>query len=118
MSRSEFSKKTKAQAYERSGGNCETCGVKLQIGKFHYDHEIPDAIGGENVVSNCKVVCMACHGVKTATKDMPLIAKMKRQHAKHIGASRPRPKMQGRQFYKPPPQRKASGPLTKTCNRF
>lgn len=113
MSRSEFSKKTKAQAYERSGGNCEMCGVKLQIGKFHYDHEIPDALGGSNDLENCNVACTACHGVKTTMEDVPRIAKMKRLHANHIGAGKSKPKLRGAGFRPAPPQKRASRPLEK-----
>ena len=48
--RTEFSAKTKAQAFERANGYCEKgCGAKLSIGKFRYDHIITDWIGGENV---------------------------------------------------------------------
>ena len=84
--RTEFKPATKAKAFDRSGGKCETCGAHLQTGKFHYDHEIPDALGGSNDLKNCKVVCTACHGAKTTGQDVPQISKMKRQHRGHIGA--------------------------------
>lgn len=106
--RSEFSRKTKVEAFAKCGGFCEKCSVRLMPGKFHYDHEIPDALGGKNVLDNCKVVCTACHGEKTANEDVPRIAKAKRQEAAHIGA-----KMRGQSFNKPTPQRRASKALTK-----
>jgi 5-methylcytosine-specific restriction endonuclease McrA len=87
--RNEFKAKVKVAAYERSGGVCEECGARLQPGRIHYDHAIPDALGGEPTLANCAVLCTACHGVKTARQDVPQIAKMKRQRAAHIGAKGP-----------------------------
>ena len=92
--RREFSAKTKVAAYERSQGRCEGCGAPLQVGRFHYDHVLPDALGGEPTLQNCEVLCRPCHDHKTHTGDVPRISKMKRQRAKHIGAkttSRPLP---------------------------
>lgn len=86
MSRREFPAKVRVAAYERSGGACEACRAPLQPGRIHYDHVIPDALGGEPTLSNCEVLCTPCHGQKTATGDVPRIAKMKRQRANHIGA--------------------------------
>lgn len=82
--RREFSKQVKRAAFERAKGYCEgmpygqPCGTKLMLGKYHYDHEIPDALGGEPVIENCKVLCVACHADKTGKKDIPAIAKTKR----------------------------------------
>lgn len=90
--RTEFSAKVKAQAFERSGGFCEKldaegkrCGLKLQTGKFRYDHILPDWLGGEATLENCCVQCLACDAPKTAA-DQTRIAKTKRQHLAHIGA--------------------------------
>ena len=112
MARSEFKSATKVKAYERSKGKCEKCNEPLQTGKFHYDHEIPDALGGPNTLENCKVICTACHSDKTAGQDVPQIAKMKRQKAAHIGA-KPKSALAARHK-----QNTATRPLTKTCNRF
>ena len=86
--RREFSRGTKLEAYEKAGGKCQICGVELR-GIAHYDHRIPDAIGGANTVENCSVVCKACHGVKTATQDVPTIAKSKRVRMRHAGIKKP-----------------------------
>lgn len=95
MSRREFPAKVRVAAYERSGGHCERCTAPLRVGRFAYDHVLPDALGGEPTLINCEVLCDACHGAKTFTGDVPRIAKMKRQRASHIGAktrrSRPIP---------------------------
>lgn len=88
MSRREFDNKTRALAFKRAGGNCEKCTARLSVGKFRYDHILPDFLGGEPTLENCQVICAACDEVKTYTQDIPRIAKTKRQHAKHIGASK------------------------------
>ncbi len=84
--RREFSAKTKVAAYERSQGRCEACALPLQTGRFHYDHIIPDGLGGEPTLENCAVICRACHDDKTHKGDVPRIAKMKRQRVRNIGA--------------------------------
>lgn len=83
--RREFSAKVKLQAWQRSGGVCECCGAKLFPGNVHYDHELPDALGGEPALENCRVLCRACHGMKTSKQDVPAIAKSNRNRRKHAG---------------------------------
>lgn len=89
MPRREFTAKVKVAAYERSGGKCEACKADLMPGRIHYDHVIPDAMGGSPTIENCAVLCKVCHGLKTTRQDAPQIAKMKRQRAAHIGAKPP-----------------------------
>lgn len=113
--RSEFSRKTKRQAFERCKGHCEGCGVKLTVGKFHYDHTVPDALGGENILENCQVLCTACHGDKTAKEDVPRIAKASRQHDRFHGIITPKGTLRGQSFNRRPPQNSATRPLTKTA---
>ena len=93
--RSEFSKKTKLQAFARSGGICDKCGCKLMPGKIEYDHTLPCAFGGTADLSNCMVLCRACHRAKTSNKDIPAIRKSDRVRAKHIGATKPHRAMPG-----------------------
>jgi 5-methylcytosine-specific restriction enzyme A len=94
--RREFSKQVKRAAFERAGGYCEgkpygqRCGAKLHVGKFHYDHDIPDALGGEPVIENCVCLCVACHKDKTGKQDIPAIAKTKRIQDRHRGIKKPR----------------------------
>jgi 5-methylcytosine-specific restriction protein A len=83
--RREFSNYTKAQAALRSNGLCEGCGVRLTTGHYHYDHVVPDQLGGEPTLENCAVLCKPCHGEKTAKRDVPAIAKAKRRQRKHLG---------------------------------
>jgi 5-methylcytosine-specific restriction protein A len=86
MDRRNFPDKVKVAAFERADGRCEKCSAHLFVGKFHYDHRIPDALGGEPILGNCDVICTACHGAKTHRQDVPAIAKVRRIRAKHIGA--------------------------------
>jgi hypothetical protein len=90
--RREFSKSVRVAAWERSNGQCEACTRKLFPGDIHYDHRIPDALGGEPTLENCDVLCRSCHGLKTTKADVPTIAKAKRIYAKHIGADKGRSK--------------------------
>lgn len=94
--RNEFSRKTKAQAFERSKGLCENkaCGIKLFPGKIAYDHVNPDWTSGDNSLENCEVLCLDCHKAKTAL-DQGDIAKVKRIRDKHIGAMKSRSVMPG-----------------------
>jgi 5-methylcytosine-specific restriction protein A len=92
MSRREFSTKVKRLAFERAAGSCEGegCGAALTKGKFHYDHDIADFFRGEPTLSNCKVLCVACHDFKTRKKDIPAIAKTKRIQDREKGIRKPR----------------------------
>ena len=92
--------KVKAAAFERAAGCCEAikadgarCGLKLQVGRYRYDHILPDWLGGEPTIDNCCVQCSACDTPKTAS-DQTRIAKTKRQKLAHIGA-RPSSRMAG-----------------------
>src|SRR6478736_4520791 len=89
MARHEFSAKTKAAAALRANGHCESCTRLLAAGDFHYDHDIPDALGGENSLSNCRVLCKSCHAVKTTQADIPRIAKKERNYRKARGIRKP-----------------------------
>ncbi len=115
--RTEFSKQTKRQARVRSNDQCEgilpsgeRCCFPVCI-KKHFDHIIPDALGGSNELSNCAVLCIACHDAKTRKIDVPLIAKAKRISDKHNGIRGPRQKIRSAGFRKASPQRSASRPL-------
>lgn len=88
MKRREFADKVKLAAFHRAAGRCEKCSARLFIGKFHYDHVLPDAMGGEPTIDNCAVLCIACHAGKSAT-DANKLAKVRRVRAKHIGARKP-----------------------------
>lgn len=77
--RREFPQSVKLAAWQRCSGHCENCGVKIVAGNGpNYDHRIADGLGGEPTLTNCDVLCRNCHGAKTATADVPAIAKAKR----------------------------------------
>jgi len=99
--RTEFPKRVKLAAWERSGGHCETCRAKLFPGKFAFDHIRADGLGGEATLENCSVKCTACHSTKTHQEDRPRMAKADRQKAKHLGLYPPaRQKLRSRGFPK------------------
>jgi 5-methylcytosine-specific restriction protein A len=101
MSRREFPASVRRAAYKRCNGVCEVCGSVLMVGKFEFDHIIPDGLGGEPTLDNCRVACSACHAVKTHTEDRPRMAKADRQRAKHLGLHPPsRAKIPSRGFPK------------------
>lgn len=87
MSRREFPRKVRAEVFLRAGGRCESqeCGAKLKTGEGHYDHILPDALGGEPTADNCQLLCKVCHGAKTK-EDVGRIRKADRQRDKHTGA--------------------------------
>lgn len=98
--RREFSKQVKRDAFARANGFCEGvgCDAKLSAGKFHYDHDIADALGGEPELWNCKVLCVACHAEKTGKHDAPRIAKTKRIRDRQQGIRKPRSLRRWRKF--------------------
>lgn len=114
MPRHEFPRKVKSAAWDRCKGRCEKCTAKLFPGKFAYDHIVPDQLGGEPVLSNCQVLCDACHFDKTGKQDVPAIRKSDRQRDKFSGAF----KRKSKGFRKAPPQRSASRPLSKRVGQF
>lgn len=100
MPRFEFSKKQRLEIWTRANGHCEECNAKLKTGEGEYDHIIAQGYGGENETENGQLICSVCHKSKTK-KDVGLIAKAKRNHAKQNGYSKPKPR--------PLPGTKASG---------
>lgn len=79
MSRTEFSARTKKAAWDRAKGICE-CGCDQPFGNHpksrpHYDHDMPDALGGDTSLENCKVLRVDCHRAKTANRDTRPITK-------------------------------------------
>src|SRR3990167_11415951 len=96
--RQEFTAKIKAAAAMRANGHCENCTRKLMPGDFHYDHEIPDGLGGNPTLENCRVLCRSCHKVKTTTADVPRIAKAKRNFRTSRGIKKDRTITRWRKF--------------------
>ena len=65
-----FSDSTKRQAYARAGGRCECtrkgcshygrCNADLRYGCDAH-HRTAQASGGDDGLSNCEMLCIACH---------------------------------------------------------
>ena len=93
MSRTEFPAKIRKAAWTRSGGRCEhpDCGAKLMVGRFQFDHIVPDGLGGEPTLENCAVLCSFHHDAKTHKQDRPLMQKADNIKAKHLGLKPKRP---------------------------
>ena len=119
MSRQEFPKPVRRDAFLRAAGLCEgdvegrRCGCRLTVGKFAYDHVIPDWMGGEPILSNCQVLCAPCHKVKTK-QDAAYRAKTKRREDAHRGiADAPRQKIRSQGFRKSPKRHPATERVSK-----
>ena len=96
--RREFPIQVKRKAARRAAGRCELCTAPLSYGAYHYDHILPDALGGEPVLSNCMVLCLTCHRHKTGRKDAPKIAKSRRITDRALGIKPRRTITQWRKF--------------------
>lgn len=95
MSRAEFSRATRQAALKRSEIRCEAsgpryglqegqrCNCSLSLG-VQFDHDVPDQLGGDNSLDNCRAVCIQCHKIKTRG-DVQQIRKSDRQRDKHNG---------------------------------
>jgi 5-methylcytosine-specific restriction endonuclease McrA len=82
----EFAAKTKASAFVRAEGKCQSCALPIRGGP-HYDHIIPIADGGDGSLENCQVLCAPCHSDKTKT-DVTQIRRGQRKARKAINAVR------------------------------
>lgn len=96
MSRNEFTKATKRDAFMRAEGRCEgklpngeRCNVKLRPGSVHYDHIIAEWLTRDNSLDNCQALCLPCHKHKTTKEDVPAIAKVKRIQDQERGIKSP-----------------------------
>ena len=85
--RAEFSKRTKLEAFKRSGGRCEQCTARLGPGNTEYHHDRECTFDGSDTIDNCIVLCRVCHRIITNGRAQ-VIAKSNRQRAKHLGIKR------------------------------
>lgn len=90
MTRTEFPPAVRRAAWTRCGGFCEgeDCGAKLWTPKFEYDHVLACALGGDNSLENCAVLCLPCHKAKTGQHDIKRTSKANRQRSAEIKAKR------------------------------
>ena len=96
--RSEFDKKTRELAWDRANGHCEICTAPFAGRRPDYHHLIPAALGGDNSLSNCRVICSSCHREVTQREDMPRIVKAKRIYEEAANLRAPKRKIASRPF--------------------
>jgi hypothetical protein len=94
---------------------CEGCGVQISPRTgIIYEHVIPDGLGGEPTLENCKVHCSNCADVKTHTQDNPRMRKADAVLKKNFGLQpTKRQPIASRGFAKAQGQRRASSPVNK-----
>lgn len=64
-----FSKDIIDQAWDHAGGKCESCGKQLvydnheegKRGAWEAHHKKAQKDGGDDTLSNCKILCLDCH---------------------------------------------------------
>jgi 5-methylcytosine-specific restriction endonuclease McrA len=66
-----FPQEVKDKAFARSGGQCECvrqghghprrCPKVLTRATAQFHHRHAEALGGSDALSNCEVLCLACH---------------------------------------------------------
>lgn len=96
--RQEFPGKVRLAAFERAEKRCERCRAILVIGKYRYNHRIPDALGGQPTLENCEVLCIGCDSEQTYKTDIPAIAKSRRIRKREAGVRKPRTMTRWRKF--------------------
>jgi 5-methylcytosine-specific restriction enzyme A len=102
------------KAWENTGGVCVTCGQKIDGTKERWfvEHIRALELGGADDDRNIGPAHYdVCKAVKDAD-DHARAAKAKRVKRARLGI-RPPSRLNGPRFIKPPPQRRASTPLTK-----
>ena len=94
MKRVRITAKMRADIFLSRGGTCHLCNMKVVPGEdWDVSHDIPLEAGGKDDATNWFVAHRKCHRVHTSTVDVPLIAKVKRIHQKHVGAKKSRSPM-------------------------
>ena len=90
IKRRRLSQTQRVALFLKEGGICHLCKMKITEGQeWDHSHEIPLEAGGEDNDENSRVAHRRCHRKHTAEVDIPIIAKVKRIHAKRIGAKPP-----------------------------
>lgn len=96
MKRIKITVKRRADIFLARGGTCHLCNMKVVPGEdWDVSHDIPLEAGGKDDETNWFVAHRKCHRVHTSTVDMPLIAKVKRVHQRHIGAKQSKSPLPG-----------------------
>ncbi|MGR9476963.1 HNH endonuclease [Rhizobium leguminosarum] len=110
MARHEFSRETRREALKRSRNRCEASGLRygldegqrcncsLSVGVI-FDHDVPDQLGGNNSLENCRAICITCNKFKTRG-DIRQIRKSDRQRDKASGVIKAAGKLRSPSFPK------------------
>ncbi len=94
--RQEFTRKTKLEAFRLAKGRCVSCGKKIRPGDgTEYDQRVSAFNCGSNDLSNCDVLCKACHSLKTGGTDAPNHAKSRREEKRAAKAEAKRQGFRG-----------------------
>ena len=110
--RRRWSTTTRMAIWNRFDRKCQMCRKLTDERGFDLDHHIPLEIGGEDAEENLRPLCRPCHRLKTRS-DVAVIAKAKRNFAKHHGGRAPS-RLQSRGFDRAPPQHSATRPLDRS----
>lgn len=87
MTRRRLTNLQRLAVFDRAGGKCHLCGAKITVkDRWDLDHMIPLALGGADQLANLAPAHDTCHRTKTATIDVPAIAKSDRVRSSHVGA--------------------------------
>ncbi len=90
MTRRSLSQAQRIRVFDGGEGRCHICETKISVGDlWDVSHVIPLAAGGKDEPSNMSPAHRRCHQQVTAESDLPLIAKVRRQRAKHLGIRKP-----------------------------
>lgn len=115
MSRKEFPTRVRVEVIKRARNErgvvmCEKCDLPAK--RWQIDHVNPDGLTGQPVLSNAMLICEPCFSVKNP-QDARDIARAKRREAKHLGAAKPKSRLQGQGFRKSEGQHRATGKIEK-----
>jgi 5-methylcytosine-specific restriction endonuclease McrA len=68
--------KRRQRIFDESGGKCHYCETVLTLdGKWHIEHKMPRALGGDNQPGNLVASCVPCNMKKRDTTDVEFKAK-------------------------------------------
>jgi 5-methylcytosine-specific restriction endonuclease McrA len=68
------------QIFDAAGGKCHYCQTTLTLdGKWHIEHKMPKALGGDNQPGNLVASCVSCNHKKRDTTDVEFKARLAKE---------------------------------------